>query len=618
MAAGERQRILSVFGVLVCLLACFSYYWFFFQRAHVELDLVVEQKSRFKLYWAAAGEPFSEKKRASITVAPNHHSYRFFLTDLGRVDRLRLDPIEYAGAATIRSITISQSGFAPVSVDLSSAQPLHDVESMGVEGGQLRLQSKGIDPHFLIEKTFVAAPVAWTTEGFRYLLIVLTVVVVLKTLAPLRERFSFVPVLLAMVFVLVVVMAGISKQNAHPDEYVHLQAADYYREHWLPPAIDDPAIASTYSVYGISRLNNGEIYYLFAGKLAQLASAFQLPDLLSLRLFNLVLFGIVVAYAVHSLTARLIALPFLLSPGIWYLFSYCVSDAFGLVVCFIAGCEVVRRNSVFNRFVFGGNGEELPRLAVLVPFLLAVLLLLKINYYPFIGFLGLIVLWRMVKAEPDQRRRSFARVALIVCLGVIGAGLRIGADYYVNGFDRQQKLTAMQEKRAHPWYKPSTELHRKHVGLYLQERGTSLKEMVVHHRWFEHTLQTGTGMYGYFTISAPQEYYRLFQWCLAAFFACFVGLLLVRGSGEIKVFTVVAVLLAAGLLGVSLYRSWTIDFQAQGRYLFPILPIIGILLGCARNLFDNRLFYLLFALLFLLSLYSFIFVGLAAIPRLAG
>jgi uncharacterized membrane protein len=74
-------------------------------------------------------------------------------------------------------------------------------------------------------------------------------------------------------------------------------------------------------------------------------------------------------------------------------------------------------------------------------------------------------------------------------------------------------------------------------------------------------------------------------------------------------------MLSVALIGASLYRSWTIDLQAQGRYLFPILPMVGVLLARGRTLVDNGVFILFSIQLFALSLYSYIFIALIQIPR---
>ncbi|MBE0585829.1 MAG: hypothetical protein IH612_18970, partial [Desulfofustis sp.] len=76
-----------LFALLLCALACFYYYYFFAGRSHVALDIVVDQKTEFKLYWAGANEPFSEKRRAIVDIGPEQSSYSFFLTDLGKVER---------------------------------------------------------------------------------------------------------------------------------------------------------------------------------------------------------------------------------------------------------------------------------------------------------------------------------------------------------------------------------------------------------------------------------------------------------------------------------------------------------------------------------------------------
>ena len=169
------------------------------------------------------------------------------------------------------------------------------------------------------------------------MLICLFVLVIAVCCSSLRRDFGFVPILLAMVWVLIVTMAQISAENTHPDEYVHLAATSYYKTSWLPPAIEDESIKDTYSVYGMSRLNNGEIYYLLAGKAALFFETLQVDRLLSLRLFNVSLFALIVLISVYSVPARAAALPFLISPEVWYVFSYCTSDAFALFNLF-SGC----------------------------------------------------------------------------------------------------------------------------------------------------------------------------------------------------------------------------------------------------------------------------------------
>ncbi len=611
-----KLEVLSWLTAALCLLGCLYYFFFFFSRAFVEVEIEVEQQSQLKIYWAGENDPFTEKKRSSVRVSPGGiKSYGFFLTDLADIDRLRIDPMQYRGTATIRRITISQTGFETIHVSLETLQPAHEIAAQQMSDKGLVVESSGGDPYFVFRPSPQSTSVNWGIEFARYFFICLLIVLLIWGCASFRHNFAFVPVLLSVVLGLIVTMAAVSKRNAHPDEYVHLQATAYYQDHWLPPQVDSKEIENTYSAYGISRLNNGEIYYLLAGKFSRLVEIFQINELFSLRLFNIMLFALITGYAFYSVHARFVALPFLLTPQLWYIFSYCVSDAFGLFICFLAGCGLVRPAGFVNCLF-----DELPafrkiRAMLAMSLILAMLLLLKINYYPFIILFAAVIFFKWLKDTTIDKKAVFIRFSICIVLAMVLVGVRVGADYLVNGLDRQEKIAIMQEKTAHHWYKPSTELDKKHVSMYLKERGTSLKEMIVKHQWFRHNFVTGFGLYGYFTISAPEFYYRLVKWALIIFLVYTCTSLLIRGDNQVRGLTVLVVMLSVALIGASLYRSWTIDLQAQGRYLFPILPMVGILLARGRTVIDNGVFILFSIQLFALSLYSYIFIALIQIPR---
>ncbi|MFC1831096.1 hypothetical protein ACFL0S_03640 [Thermodesulfobacteriota bacterium] len=609
----HKSTVLSWFTLGLCLLGCLYYFFFFFNRAFVEVEIEVEQKSQLKIYWADKDQSFSEKRRSSIRISPGAVSYGFFLTNLSGVDRLRFDPMQHPGKATISRVAISQTGYEPFTVPVENLQPAHEIINNKITENGLGFESSGVDPYFLISPQINKSGVNWGIEIVRYLLICSLVIILVRGCAAFRKNFAFVPMLLSMVIMLIITMASISKRNAHPDEYVHLQAAEYYQDHWLPPQIDSKEIENTYSAYGISRLNNGEIYYLLAGKFSKLLEGLKIDRLLALRSFNILLFGLILVYTVKSVSARLVALPFLLSPQVWYIFSYCVSDAFGLFLCFLMGCELVRKNSFLNRVLDVGKSTS-ARAMILFSVLLALLFLLKINYYPFIVLVYCVIFWRWLH-QHDGRTIIFTRIFACSLMALMVASIRMGADYYVNGADRNEKLAVMQEKTAHHWYKPSTELNKKHVSMYMKERGTTLKALLVKHNWFAHSFQTGFGKYGYFTISGSETYYRLVKWSVIVFLVFLGGAVAFRGDTEGRLLALLVCGLALVLVAASVHRSWTIDFQAQGRYLFPILPMIGVVLARNRSVVDNKVFILLTMQLFLLSLYSFIFIALPAIPR---
>ena len=607
----------KVFAVFLCAVACSYYYVFFMDRAQVSLEIEVSQETLFKMYWADEKQQFSEKKSASQRLYPSQTTYDFSLAGLGGYAWLRFDPIQYSAEAVVKNITITQQGYKTVTVSLEDLQPLNQIGDSAVTDEGLKFSATGTDPFFLYPLQLEKEPFQVTDDYLMMALICVIVIVIAVCCSSLRRNFGFVPIMLAMVLVLILTMAKISAENAHPDEYVHLAATSYYTSNWLPPAIGDQTIQDTYSVYGMSRLNNGEIYYLVAGKAAVFFENLNVDRLLSLRLFNVSLFFIIVLLTFYSVPARAAALPFLVSPQIWYVFSYCTSDALALFICFLAACELVRPASFLSRALTADSLAKRILPTLVISLLLGLLFLLKNNYYPFIALFYVCLFWRIVRSSGDGPSRAALLVRIIVftVLAIGLAGIRVGMDYYVNGADRSEKIQAMQEKTAKEMYKPSTPLQEKHASLFKKARGIPLKSLIVKNKWFIKTFNTGFGHYGYFTVGASPLYYELARWFAAIVLIYILGTVFVRGSTGDSMIAIAAVLLSVALIGASLYHSWTMDFQAQGRYLFPILSMFGVLLGRCRNYFDTRLLVLSMSQLYFLGLYSFIFVAIMNIPR---
>ncbi len=604
---------------ILCLLAMGLYYLFFIKTAHVEIDLVVEKKTDFKIYWAKAGQPYSEEHMSVVIASPGRNHYSFFLTDIENLARLRIDTHRYQGEATLRRLEIEQEGFDPYVFadpsDFRQLVPLAQIERYTIDKNGLKVVSTGEDPNFELRIHPVYRGISYFSVAVRFLVIGFFVFLVCQAGTHLSRNYLFVPLFLFGALMLIITMAGLSERNVHPDEYVHLYATQYYDNHWLPPHLEDESVRQTYSVYGVSRLNNGEVYYFFSGKFHKLLEGFRIPEYFSLRVFNVLLFGLIFLYTVRSRCARLMAIPFLLSPQIWYVFSYCDSDAFALFVTFLAGCEIISPSSFLRRFLEKRNCPYICGLVILGS-LLGCLFLLKKNYYPFIAFFYLCLGTQLFfTLSLEKRKTAMKRLLAISVVGLTLFSLRVGTDYAVNGIDRNEKIRVLREELARPWYKPSTELHKKHVSLYRRARGTTLKEMVTVERWFERSFQSAFGVFGYFTISAPLPYYDLVRWTGGALFIFVFGSIFLRGGIVESGFAISVIGFSAALIAVSLYHSWTVDFQAQGRYLFPIIPMLGILYARTYRVIYQPVLVLGVTCMYMLSVYAFIFEALLRIPK---
>ncbi len=607
------------FPLFLAFLLSFLYLALFENRAFVEVEIQVPKKTWFNIYWAGEGKGYSRMKRARVRVFPGREKYRFFLADLRKVHRLRIDPHKFRGEVLIKKLCIRQNGFLPLCFEhegeFSRLRPIFHIGGIRWGPQGLQIRSTGNDPQLELQVQLSAAEKGRAVISARIAVIFAAVFFFFFCTHGYREDERFIPLFFLVALLLVVVMAAVSKENVHPDEYVHLDAARYYKTNWLPPAVDDPAIRHTYSVYGVSRLNNREISYLFAGKLARLLDPLHLKDYLSLRLFNVCLLAGVLLFVMRNRPAALIAAPLLISPQLWYVFSYCNSDALALVVAFAAGCQAALPGSMLNTYLNGGTKNR-AGVVLFLGFLCALLFQLKKNYYFFILFLFCYLFWRLFFLVERQKRGDWLkRFAVVLLVGAAGAGFNVACDYSVNGFDKAEKIIEMREKLAEPIYKPSTPLEKKHTFLYRRARGISLAHIIHIDRWFEKTFRSGFGLYGYFTVAAVDSYYHCVRWLGIGFLLFLIGAVVLRGGPAGNLLLVLCLACSAALIGASLYHSWTADFQTQGRYIFPIIPMFCIVLHHFRRLMQDAVYRLFVSVMFLLSLYSFIFVALMRIPK---
>jgi hypothetical protein len=480
------------------------------------------------------------------------------------------------------------------------------------------VHSTGKDPHFEmmvnVEQTHLFSN--WLV--IRLAFIVAIVLIVMYCSASLVKQFRFVPLLLFGAWLLIIIMAGTSKINVHPDEYVHMNASSYYQDNWLPPLYENPEIRKTYSLYGISKLNDTEMFYLLAGKYEKMLTAFRMSEVFSKRLLNVTLFGLIFLFTIRNRRARLVAIPLLLSPQIWYVFSYCNSDALAVTVAFFTGCQLVDSDGLLQRYLKGSSWKISIVSVVTMGVLFGLLFLLKKNYYPYIAFFYFCAGLKLFFTEEYywERRQAFFRFCLITILGLAIFGARSGLDFHVNGMDRQQKLVTLQEDLAHDNYKPSTPLDKKIHSLHLKDRGTTLKDMFYTYHWGEQTFQSSFGVFEYFTITASTTYYNLVRYSgiiLAGFVFCSI---LLRGGWLGSTMLLGATGLSVALIGASAYLSWTVDFQPQGRYLFPIVAMFGIVYGLYHKHVNAQLLTFGVVCMYVLACYNFIFNGLVHIPKI--
>lgn len=594
-------------------------------RAHFEMVMTTDvREGQFQIYWAGANESFSEERSRKFDIIPgkNQH-YGMYLTDLSDIRQLRLDPLTSEGKAKIHYIIFRQEEIEPIRLvkdKFYDLVPVGDISLVSYNGDGITVESSGADPglYWGIEPRVLFR--STSNEIFRVILFLALswIVAVMLTrpsgLAPLWTRIA-----LWVALVVIIVMTVTSKYNKHPDEYVHVRAGQYYENAWLKPKICEPGTEHTYSIYGVSRLNSKEIVYFLAGKIASLFAFLPMDSYLRLRLFNAMLFALILCMSLRNREMWVIFVPFLISPQIWYIYSYFDSDAFSLIFTFFICFQLVKSDSILRNYLSGndpGGPVVLPR-ALLCGIMLGLAFFVKKNFIIVFVFLtgALLIEYlfssRQISKWVKQRRAVNVTVIVLSTIFIVYLPILI-----INGPDSEKTLLDCREKLALYHYKPSTPLSEKWITLNLREKGLPLSYVLKDKNWGERMFRTAFGIYGYTSIVGTNFYYNFVKLMLLAFLAYISWAVWVRAGKKEKLLYIWLVCCGLFLLGVVLWRNWNYDLQVQGRYLFPVLPMMSVFLFKARKAIDKPMFHLISIVLFLTSLYSFVFVGLNKVPKI--
>lgn len=415
---------------------------------------------------------------------------------------------------------------------------------------------------------------------------------------------------------LIITMAIISNTSnrIHPDEFDHVAAARFYLDNWLPPAVADPRTLDSYSYAGASYLNEWDISYLFAGKFALLIKAVVQNEIYAFRFFNVFLFLLLTCMAWIKRDEVLTFAVLLLSPQIWYVFSYFNNDAFAIFLSLLAAYELTSSRSAFNDRTRGIAARYL-RLGLYI----GLMILSKRTYWMFAVFTlcyaALTELWHSRNHDWRFYLRQAGMLTGIICAVAVP---RVCYDLYVNGLPSQktEKMIATANLLADDAFKPNRIGSSKYAaGINLKSRGMGFLSMNGDLYWPKESVKTAFGVYHYLLIRGPLLLYVLAAGCVGLLVAYLFFAIILKGNSHDKIILALSVGCCLGVIGLSLYHSWTNDFQPQGRYLFAIFSILGVLLIRSKQILNSVFVNSVIGVSFLFSSYSFIFVGLNHIPK---
>ena len=566
----------------------------------------------------------------------------------GRFFQLRFDPLAGEGTVTIRSIEITDtSGKVLKTVPFDHLKPNADIKTFEKREQELVIvMSKGAgDPQIEIRHAERLSPdplqtFPWTAFLRDILLkwaivgiLLLVAVGIRLRYAPAIIRFIDGPlfqkkmhlVYLGCTLAMVLAMAAVSNPQGNPDELGHGKCAAYYIKAWLPSSVDSEAVLETLSGYGVSYLFRLEIIYFLAGKVALILSRAVDLFYLSLRLFNVLLFALLVAVAIHrTRNPLLFVLGLVATPQVWYIFSYFNGDAFALFAALIIAAQVMYPDSLTGRYLERDVSWRKFSGALAVGFFTGLLLLSKPNYYVYIAFVAVIVTlhlffdadFRWTPQPARQLKKGLLIGGIALCIYLPPTIY----DQYVNGFQKEERIIRVNEKHAAYEFRASTVQNKpleSYRGLALRDKGVKFRELFLEwDEWRQMSFKGFFGVYGYFLYYSKPYHFQAVLLLLAGsfLFALFYSAYHSLPRMDALVLSL-ALLFSILAVGQSVYFSWTADYQPQGRYLFPIIPIVLTGLTRLPNLIRQRLVPCLSLCLFLFSLTSFVFTALMYIPK---
>ena len=426
--------------------------------------------------------------------------------------------------------------------------------------------------------------------------------------ARFRKVFQFEAGLAALALLAIGTAAFIAvrtRYHSHPDEKHHAYAFAYFEDHWWPPDLNRDDLE--YDPTGNHRIYNGEIVYFIYGTAARALSPLLFdhnPDtfdagsgVFKWRRFNTALLAAVLVFLFFTKTPgmttsgnlrpdlkRIFGFTLCIIPQTIYIFGYANSDAFGLalaILLMLAAIWIVE--TPFARLTAAQ--------AIALGILTGLILTSKLNYLAalFLPYALLaIYLWRNFRTGAAARGLVLRRAAGAGLLAVVVA-FPLKIYYPLTQPDYRASRQAMLEARAIEGLKPSDPSFK---GAFMASKGLSVLDVLRLNSesgrgWLYVSFESLYGVFGFMNVRPP----AWVTWLGFGLAALAIGLTLfieIRGWRENPSILKYAVVLAPAAvlvnLAASLYFSWTTNYQAQGRFLFPTIPALALLIfGISRT-----------------------------------
>ncbi len=581
---GYKQNLKIIALLFFSFIAIYS----MISLSSTNIDISVDSKenSFIKIFWRNASEKNSYSRAKVIHINPDENTYS---TEIGNLSNINVIYLEYNNTSNnihIKNTLINEPGFSQIISDKK----------------EIIIQKKSKFSSLL---------------SYFFIFLVSLFLLYLFIYKCLQNDKKFSTIILPLLFkiaflinaMMVINLAWQADYNIHPDENAHIESVKYYSTYWDPPIVGDPRASEAYQMpWAISRLDDLGISYFLAGKFKNIMHLFFSNNTFTARAFNAFLFLSLFLISKKRRFLFFLA-PLLCTPQFSYLFSYANRGAFVLVVSILLAWQLTYQHSALNIFLKGKQTfTNFPYL--LIPgFLLGILSIEQTNYVLFILFIFSFLLWKLLFFIEDKRTFIF-KCLLFLAVGGAIFSVRLAVDRAINGANKSEQRVNYAENHAGTNFKPSIAATKdSYSGLRLKDKGVGFTEIFnPEWEWHKMTFKSFTGFYGYYAEYSPKWYYAYVLIIYGLIFLLVTWHSIYCTQLKYKIFSLLCLTAILGGILMGILFSWLYDFQPQGRYIFPIIPIILVYFGTTFPMYSQRQQSILLScafMLIILSMYSF-------------
>ncbi|CAI3633178.1 conserved membrane hypothetical protein [Clostridium neonatale] len=214
------------------------------------------------------------------------------------------------------------------------------------------------------------------------------------------------------------------------------------------------------------------------------------------------------------------------------------------------------------------------------------------NAYPFILFSIVFFIWSNFSLKLNRKEigKKFIFISVIVLI-LSGWWFIRNAILYNGDFLGMNTMTEYSNMYAREDIKPINHLTP-------EKEGISVLSMLIDREWLKTTYKSFIGVFGYMQFPMKSWTYKFYACIIAIGIVCFIVSLfklkeISRSKSVIFLFMTLASLITICL---SIYRSYTVDFQAQGRYIIECLIPLAIFVTegfkYITEVLDNKVRYM--------------------------